>query len=89
MSNADVIAAVERWQSEPLVQALICRSTGCSGKLVPFERRHRVVLSCPVCGEYQSLIPEIVLAFKGFDEASRAFWQPQVSGQPKPKGRHG
>lgn len=65
MSNAEMIAAVNRWQAERLVHPLICRAGDCPGKLVPVERLNRVVLLCPDCGLRQSFIPEVVLLFAG------------------------
>ena len=65
MSNAEMIAAVNRWQSEPLVHPLICRAGDCRGKLIPVERLKTVMLLCPECGLRQSFIPEVVLMFAG------------------------
>lgn len=65
MTNAEVIAAVTRWQTERLVHPLICMAESCRGKLIPVERMGTVVLSCPDCGRRQSFIPDVVLTFTG------------------------
>lgn len=65
LSNAEMIAAVNRWQGERLVHPLTCRADNCHGKLIPVERLNRVVLLCPDCGLRQAFIPDVVLLFGG------------------------
>ena len=65
MSNAEMIAAINRWQNERLVHPLTCMTDSCRGKLIPVERMGSIVLSCPSCGCRQSFIPDVVLTFTG------------------------
>ena len=65
MTNAEMIAAVNRWLDERLVHPLTCRTNDCHGKLIPVERMNKVVLLCPDCGVRQTFIPDVVLTFSG------------------------
>jgi hypothetical protein len=65
MTNVEKIAAVNRWQAEPLVHSLTCGNDSCHMVLRPTEVNGRVILVCPDCEYQQSFVPDEVLTFAG------------------------
>ena len=60
MTNAEIIANVQRWQATPYVHPLTCGGEHCRGDLEAVEQEGKVVLRCPSCGYVQRWIPEVV-----------------------------
>jgi hypothetical protein len=60
-TNAQIIAAVEKWQSDPRLESLMCKVNSEHGKLDAREVDGKVILACPECGFRQTYIPWIVM----------------------------
>ena len=79
MSNAEIIAAVNRWQSDPSLLPLTCCVGSKHRNLIPVEAEGRVNLACPDC-DFRQDVPEVVLKaaagrtadLSGFSERVRA-----------------
>ncbi len=66
MTNSEIIAAVERWQTDSRLHPLTCRT--CSQlhePLKPVEKAGQVILECPCCAQCELNIPEVVLDWDG------------------------
>ena len=61
MSNAEIIAAVNRWQTVGYLQPLTCEQDSTHRPLVPLEHDGQVQLLCPDCSYRQTSIPDVVL----------------------------
>lgn len=73
MTNAEIIAAVERWQAAGIVHPLTCGTASCRMDLQATERDGKVALTCPACDYVQDWIPECVLATRAED--LNPWWQ--------------
>ena len=60
-TNAQIVAAVDKWQADPTLQPLTCKTDSDHGKLEPREIDGKVILACPTCGYRQTYIPWIVM----------------------------
>ena len=66
MTNPEIIAAVERWQTDPRLCPLTCRASGdVHGPLQPIEKDGHIMLVCPNCGCSEDEIPDVVLKWNG------------------------
>jgi hypothetical protein len=66
MTNQEIIAAVERWQTDPRVHPLTCcNSSQAHGPLKAIEKGGQIVLECPRCEYCQASIPDAVLQWDG------------------------
>ena len=66
MTNQQIIAAVERWQTDPRLYPLTCcASPEMHAPLRPIERDGQIILACPNCEYSQKSIPEVVLEWNG------------------------
>ena len=62
MTNAQIIAAVDKWQRDPRLHPLACKIDGTHQKLEAREVEGKVILACPDCGFRQTYIPWIVMS---------------------------
>jgi hypothetical protein len=66
MTNSEIIAAVERWQTDPRLYPLTCRtSNDVHAALKPIEKGGQILLECPICGCCEAEIPDVVLEWNG------------------------
>ena len=66
MTNSEIIAAVERWQTDTrLLPLTCCKSYEIHAPLKPIEKDGHIVLACPVCEYRQDSIPDVVLEWNG------------------------
>jgi hypothetical protein len=66
MTNPEIIAAIERWQTDPRVYPLTCcTSREVHTPLKPIERAGQIILVCPDCGHRELQIPEAILEWTG------------------------
>jgi hypothetical protein len=66
MTNSEIIAAVARWQADPRLYPLTCRTHNHGHELLqPVEKAGQVVLECPNCEYCQPTIPDAVLEWDG------------------------
>ena len=66
MTNPEIIAAVERWQTDPRLYPMICRTSAMiHAPLQPIERAGQIQLVCPDCGHCENQIPNVVLEWNG------------------------
>lgn len=61
MTNAQIIAAVYRWQSDPRLVPLICCVGSKHRNLQPIQVEGQVILVCPDCDFRQDYVPDVVL----------------------------
>ncbi len=59
MTNAEIIAAVNRWQTAP-VHPLTCGTDSNHRVLVPLEQAGTVILACPECDYRQAIAPTLL-----------------------------
>ena len=65
MTNPEIIAAIERWQSDSRLYPLTCcTSPVAHTPLQPVERAGQIILVCPDCG-HRTRVPEDVFEWKG------------------------
>jgi hypothetical protein len=60
MTNAQLIAAVTRWQSQTGVAAFTCGAHVNHRPLQAAERDGQVIMTCPDCKYWQWHIPEVI-----------------------------
>jgi hypothetical protein len=60
MTNAEIIAAVDKWQRDPRLHPLTCKLDSTHQKLDAREVDGKVILTCPDCAYRQTYIPWIV-----------------------------
>jgi hypothetical protein len=66
VTNPEIIAAVERWQTDSRLYPLTCRIDGqVHAPLQPIERGGQIILVCPDCGHREAQIPDVVLEWNG------------------------
>ena len=66
MTNPEIIAAVERWQTDPRLYPLTCcASDQIHTPLKAIERAGHIILVCPDCGHRVHQVPEAVLEWNG------------------------
>ena len=66
MTNSEILAAVERWQTDPRLHPLTCcTSNVIHAPLKPIEKAGQVILECPNCGHCEVQIPDVVLQWNG------------------------
>ncbi len=67
MTNSEIIAAVERWQTDTRLHPLTCRTCGevHHERLKPIEKAGHVLLECPYCERCEVNIPDVVLEWDG------------------------
>ncbi len=55
MTNAEIIAAVERWQTDPRLHPVTCgQYSQKHAPLKPVEKGGEVILECPNCEHWHS-----------------------------------
>ncbi len=65
MTTAQIIAAVDKWQADPKLVPLTCKTDSTHGKLDAREVDGKAVLACSTCGYRQTYIPWIVMNADG------------------------
>lgn len=60
MSNAEIVAAVNRWQTDARLVPLTCCVGTKHRNLRPIEVNGRVMLACPDC-DFRQDVPDVVL----------------------------
>jgi hypothetical protein len=66
MTNPEIIAAIERWQTDPRLHPLTCcASDEIHTPLKPVEKGGDIILVCPDCGHRQFQIPAAVFEWNG------------------------
>ena len=65
MTNSEIIAAVERWQTDPRLHPLTCRNSKAHAPLKPIEKAGQIILECPNCESCEVSIPDVVLQWNG------------------------
>jgi len=66
MTNQEIIAAVERWQTDPRLYPLTCCSSSqVHAPLRAVEKGGQILLECPNCEYCQASIPDVVLQWDG------------------------
>ena len=60
MSNAEIIAAIKRWQSDSSLLPLTCCVGSKHRNLIAVEADGQVNLACPDC-DFRQEVPEVVL----------------------------
>ena len=66
MTNPEIIAAIERWQTDPRLYPLTCCTSAVTHTpLQPIEKAGQIILVCPDCGHRKHDIPEDVLEWNG------------------------
>jgi hypothetical protein len=65
MTNQEIIAAVERWQTDARLYPLTCCTSTTHAPLEPIEKGGQIVLACPNCDYCQAAIPDMVLEWNG------------------------
>lgn len=66
MTNPEIIAAVERWQTDSRLHPLTCcNGSQCHAPLKPIEKAGQIMLECPDCEYCQATIPDVVLEWNG------------------------
>ncbi len=63
MTNAEIIAAVNRWQTDARLHPLTCCVGDKHRHLTPVEVEGKVILACPDCEYRQDYVPEVVLRY--------------------------
>ena len=87
MTNEQIIAAVNRWQSDPRLHPLTCWVGSKHRNLVPAEIKGKVILRCPDCDYWQEHIPEVVLRPTGQTADLIGFFKGPRVGPKKPSNR--
>ena len=60
MTNAEIVAAVNRWQTDARLVPLTCCVGVKHRSLTPVEVNGQVILACPEC-DFRQDVPEVVL----------------------------
>jgi hypothetical protein len=88
MSNAEIIAAVNRWQTDLRLVPLTCCVGTKHRHLVPSEVEGQVILTCPDCDYRQDHIPDVVLRFAASQTADlTGFFTPTTADKKEPGER--
>lgn len=64
-SNAEIIEAVTKWQSDDNLHPLTCGTDSNHQPLEAVEENNQVILKCKDCDYTQNFIPPVVAAFNG------------------------